>query len=489
MKKKSKGKLKLVPSPIRRIKPKEDSCFDIVDSSKLRIPATMLLKGDLPRDPQGISARLANLFIAQNKGILNSFGTTAELAYDGQHVDLVFTTGTKVGAIPLLSPTSGKADYGLVIKPRFGWSGLGMMLGEMGWKVLPTLLKLPLLPRSDRKVPPWVLSTVILASFKVLLNNLVRKFDFCDAELPAPRGNVNWLQYANTKITAGKFLEVPCRYPDLSEDHELKAAIHFTLLKQLASLQSQRTAGVAVLKLITICQSLLEQVRHIPPKQPAARLLDFWYRVPYKNEVFRDGIQTMEWAIEERGLAGLADQQGLPWVMCMEQFFEAWLETVVTGVSKKIGGIVRVGRKMETVTSLNWEPPYYGSQKYILPDIVLERESETIIFDAKYKGHWEELNHTKWGDIDSIIKESHRADLLQVLAYSTAFNTQRIISCLVYPCRTQTWESLQNRNRVYHRASLYAGTRRVEVVLAAVPMESNIEGALQHLARELSCVN
>ncbi len=94
--------------------------------------------------------------------------------------------------MPLLSPTSGRPDYGLIIKPRFGWQGIGPMLGAMGWKILPEPLPLPLLPRSDRKVPPWVLSTTILLCLQRLFKQLEPRFELTSADLRAPRGQVNW---------------------------------------------------------------------------------------------------------------------------------------------------------------------------------------------------------------------------------------------------------------------------------------------------------
>ena len=117
------------------------------------------------------------------------------------------------------------------------------------------------------------------------------------------------------------------------------------------------------------------------------------------------------------------------------------METVVAALTRRIGGVLHVGRKRETIAPLVWDPPYIGSQKYLLPDLTLERlsaqgEKETIIFDAKYKGHWEDLNQERWGRLDEELRERHRADLLQVLAYSTLSEASRITSCLVYPCRT-----------------------------------------------------
>ncbi|NLX92005.1 MAG: hypothetical protein GXZ07_10580 [Firmicutes bacterium] len=166
-----------------------------------------------------------------------------------------------------------------------------------------------------------MLSTTVLMRLKALLDALERRFDFTESCLPAPRGSVLWSRYLTASIAAARFLEVPCRYPDLRDDRELKAAIHFTLRKQLAALESQRNAGPVVLQVISLCQSLLERMRAVAPKQPAAVALGAWYRGPVRTQVFREGLQAIEWTVDDRGLAGLGDLQGLPWVMPTEPYF------------------------------------------------------------------------------------------------------------------------------------------------------------------------
>jgi len=449
---------------------RETVLFEVADNSWAKVPAEWLIRGDRPRNAEGLSARLAKQFLRQNEGVLNDFMVEGRVDYDGSSVYIELQTGVNAGALPLLSPTSGRPDYGLVIKPRFGWQGIGPMLGAMGWKVIPTPLRLPLLPRSDRKIPPWVLSTTILLRLQRLLDRLERRFDFTEEDLPAPRGQVQWSRYATEKLPRAQFLNVPCRFPDLRDDRELKSVIHYTLRKQLSSLQSQRTAGVMVLQLLALCQGLLERVSDVPAVQPGQQFLNRYLRGNLTTEVFRQGIQAVEWTVDDRGLAGLGDLQGLPWVLPMDQFFEAWVETVVRQMVTNSGGVVRSGRQRETLTPLSWNPPYLGSQRYLLPDLVVEREDETIIFDAKYKSHWEELNRDRWGGVEQEIREQHRSDLLQVLAYSTVAENKRVVCCLAYPCRKDTWQSLQQRQRPFHRASVRAGNRRVELVLTAVPM-------------------
>ncbi|MCL6558041.1 MAG: McrC family protein [Firmicutes bacterium] len=482
-----KSRRNFAPAPVLPVKLKESPCVEIFDSSTARFPAAFLLKGQIPRDPQSLAARLASQFIRQNRGVFQFFHVLADLAYDGREVEIVLQAGTKIGALPLLSPTSGKPDYGLVIKPRFAWPGIGSMLGKMGWRVVPSLLQLPLLPRSDRNIPPWVLAATVLFRIKKLLECLERRFEFSEAELRAPRGSVKWPAYVTSSATRARFLHVPCRYPDLRDDRELIAAVHYTLRKLQASLESQRSAGAFVLQLISLCQSLLERVRSVPPVRPTAPAINGWHRGPLRTEIFREGLQAVEWTVEDRGLAGLGDLQGLPWVMSMEEFFEAWTETVAAALTRQVGGILRTGRKRETVAPLVWDSPYAGSQKYLVPDLILERssaengEKEVIIFDAKYKSHWEDLSRDQWGGLDEELRESHRADLFQILAYSALFEGKKVTCCLVYPCRKHTWESLKRRGLHYHKASLGIGKRNVNLVLAAIPMDSGTEEIVQTL--------
>lgn len=429
-----------------------------------------MLQAQPSRDPNPQIAKLASQFIRRNRSLLKELGAEAEQYYDGSTVDVVVSTGTRVGAVPLLSPTTGRPDYGIVVKPRFGWSGVGSMLTEMGWRVVPSPLALPLLPRSDRKIPPWVLSTIVLFRIRALLRQLERRFESVEEIRRAPRGSVNWPAYATRSVSNARFLDVPCRYPDLLDDRRLRAAIRFVLHKQLQGLEGQRTAGVFVLRLIEMCRQLLADVIDVPAKEPSPLELAAWLRGPLQTPTYRDGLQAIEWTVDDRGLAGLSDLQGLPWVMPMESFFEAWVETIIAGVGRRIGGVLRTGRQLQTVSPLDWQPPYLGSQRYLLPDIVLERGDLTVIVDAKYKEHWEEMQEHRWGELEDELRERHRADLLQVLAYANVTDAPRTVVCLAYPCSEQTWVSLGQRGRRIHRASMQSGSRRIELLLTAMPM-------------------
>jgi len=457
-------------NPLQTVKPTQDICLELQDYTQVTKSGVAFFGTKASSDPAGQAARLADQFITQNAPLFQLLQVTVRRDYDGRDVLLHIDSGSAIGAVPLVSPLTAKPDFGLVVQPRFPWVGIGPMLAEMGWLISPTPLRLPLLKRSERRVPPWVLSFMVLARLKALLDRLERRFELTSEVRSVPKGNIDWTHYATRQLPQGNFLSVPCTFPDLRDDRHLKGAIRFAIEKQLRSLESQNAQGAFVHRLIALAESLLQKVGTIPTRRPEKSDVEAWLRRPMRTSGFVEGLQAIDWTVEDRGLAGLSDLEGIPWTMPMEQFFEAWVETVMRVVARQVGGTLKVGRRRETVSPLAWDPPYMGSQRSLIPDMILEHEGVSVIVDAKYKRHWEELQHGGWHEQDSTLHDRHRADLLQVLAYANLATSANIVCCLVYPCSQQTWESLSARGRLFHQAELPNRGRRVQVWLTAVPM-------------------
>ena len=240
----------------------------------------------------------------QNAKTLGQFSVNARVDFDGNDVFVVFQSGPHIGAFPLISPVTGKPEITLVVRPRFGWTGLGRVLGTSGFKVIPQVLSLPLLPKTEREIPDWILSATVLPRLKALLAQLSRRFEIIEDVRSAPHGQVNWANYVTEKLPAMKFLEVPCRHPDLRNDRELTAAIHYVLRKQLASLESQRHAGTVVVELLQICVALLRLVQDVLPMRPTRKQLDGWFRMPFATSTSRVGWMQSNGAARKRGSVG-----------------------------------------------------------------------------------------------------------------------------------------------------------------------------------------
>ena len=463
-------------------------CLELQDHSSVRRSAIKFFELAKDRYSAGKAGTLVEQFISLNRPLTTLLDVRIDSTYDGSDVELIISSGSAVGAIPLVSPSTAKYDYGLVIQPRFPWPGIGPMLGEMGWRITPSLLKLPLLHRSERRVPPWVLSSIILVRLSALLNSLTRKFELVNEDRSSPRGRIDWGEYARRSLPAGRFLSLPCTYPELEEDRLIKGAIRYTVEHHLRSLETQKENGAFVWQLIELAQSLLLKVQSVPVYVPTAHLLQTWMRRPMRSDNFLDGLQAIEWTVEERGLAGLSDLQGLPWRMSMDEFFEAWVETVFASVARSTGAQIKTGRQSETTRPIEWQPSYLGSQKSLKPDIWLEWESTTLIVDAKYKRHWEELSRHSWSQVEEDLRERHRNDLFQVLAYANLAQTPNVIACLVYPCSAVTWQDLKAGERLVHKASFSAGTRAVHLWLTAVPMSANAELVAKEMSENVRTV-
>jgi 5-methylcytosine-specific restriction endonuclease McrBC regulatory subunit McrC len=466
--------------------PPREICLEVEDHTTAARDAARLFGLPKDRGAQTHAARLAEQFILWNREICNLLEVSLRRDFDGSDVYVQIESRGVVGAVPLRSPLTHRFELGLVVRPRFPWPGIGAMLAETGWRVAPSPLRLPLLQRSERRVPPWVLAYMVLARLKALLDRLERRFEIATERRTAPKGRVHWTDYATRSLTRGAFLEVPCSFPDLRDDRLLKAAVRFTVERQIQSLETQRRHGSFVHRLIAFAESLLRRVQAVPPRRPSPLELDAWLRRPLRTEALLEGLQAIQWTAEERGLAGLSDLEGIPWKLPMEQFFEVWVETVLHYVARSTGAALKAARRRETTLPLHWDPPYAGSQKSLAPDLALHLEGCTVVVDAKYKRHWEEIRQSEWSAVPEEIREQHRHDLLQVLAYGAASDSPLTVCCLAYPCSLKTWRSLAARGRLFDQAEIPVAARRLQLWLTAVPMHADVPAVAAPWIRKLA---
>jgi hypothetical protein len=458
-----------------------DVCLELQDHSVVRVPASSLFGVPRERNAAGTLARLSAQFIHQNQPLMHTMDVRMRPEFDGAEVSLNVEAGSTVGAIPLVSPTSARHDYGLVVQPRFPWAGIGPMLGSMGWRVTPEPLRLPLLKRSERRVPPWVLSSMILSRLGALLREMTRRFEVVDGTLRSPKGAIQWNRYATDSLARARPMDVPCRYPELQEDQQLLGSIRHALELQLRSLETQRSHGAHVQQLLELARLLLVKVQDVAIVRPNGVQVAQWMQRPLRTATFLDGLQAIQWTTEGRGLAGISDLEGVPWVMPMNAFFEAWVETLFDRLAPRVGGRLRSGRKGETTHALVWNPGYSAAQRSLIPDLILERGNSTFVIDAKYKRHWDEWHWGNWRSLEEQLRAQHREDLLQALAYANLSRTARTVTCLCYPCSNDNWNQMRRDGRTVFRARVGTASRDLAVWVTAVPMHGDIEGIVDHL--------
>ena len=224
------------------------------------------------------------------------------------------------------------------------------------------------------------------------------------------------------------------------------------------------SAGLANLAL-----RLIENLPDVVPQRPRREDLEHWRRSGLLNEPLQLGLEAMGWVVEERGLGGGRELDGLAWALSLDKLWEAYVEGVVRREAKLLGGEVRVGRLGETTVPIPWQDPIHRSLGHLIPDIVVRRGRSVYVVDAKYKAHLAELDEVGWRRFTEEARAAHRADVHQILAYAGLYDADEVTATLVYPLRRETWENLAGAGRDRVVAELACGQRRILLALQGLP--------------------
>ncbi|MHB8928354.1 MAG: 5-methylcytosine restriction system specificity protein McrC [Bacillota bacterium] len=387
--------------------------------------------------------------------------------------------------MPLRAPDTRRVAGGIVVRPRFGWDGIGQLLQEIGWSASPTLLEMPLVPGAAREVPPWVLAGPILQRLERLLRDVKRDFHLVEEVRQSPRGQVLWGRYVSEQMARGAFHQLPCRFPELGPDALLRAYLRWGIERVYRSLIPFGAADVIARQLAAVAEGLLFELRDVPVRAPDRRTMNQimgMVAAGLPSEVLRRGLQALGWIMDERGLAGTAESDGLAWSLPMHQLFERWVEHLVRLWARGFGGDVRTAREAETVIPIQWSRGAHRSLGSLVPDLVVRHGDRAWVIDAKYKGHFEELDEERWAELAAEIQEDHRHDLHQVLAYAGLFDGASVTAVLAYPMRLEAWERLTQRDGTTIRATITTGGREVGLALVGVPLQMRSDLGARALA-------
>ena len=405
----------------------------------------------------------ADNFLHANQPQLNALEVEAQLVSKRDEIQLRLKPGGTIGAVPLRAPDTHKITTGLIVQPRYGWAGIGPLLQYIGWAATPRILEMPLVPGSAREVPTWVLAGPILRRLEQLLQNLHRGFNVQEEVRQTPRGQILWQRYITNHVVHGAFHQLPCRFPELEYDRLLRAYLRWGFERVYQSLIPYAAVDVIARQLAEQTQALVMQVQDTAPRAPDRRTLQqLLYGIGLPSDILRNGLQALGWIVDERGLAGEVDIDGLAWTLPMYELFERWVGHLVSCWAKSTGGEVRVGYRGQTNVALDWSRRSVDALRSLIPDFVVRRDDQVFIFDAKYKRHFEEFDEQRWFDMRDELHAEHRHDVHQVLAYSALYQATTISAALIYPMRLSQWERLARRNQTVISAPLtqdWAATR------------------------------
>ncbi len=357
-----------------------------------------------------------------------------------------------------------------MVVPRFGWVGAGTVMHEIGWVSSPTILDFPLVPGSGREVPSWVLAGPVLARLAALLQSMRRGYRNVEQAVEHPRGRILWQRYLGDSLVRGRWSTIPCRFADLSADPELRQYVRWALEKLRGDLQAVGGRDRIAINLVAWAGRLLSDLEDVSARKPRhGSDLMRGNQPSFLEQPLRKGLEALGWLVDERGLGGGREQDGLAWQLSLEKLWEFWVETVIRNEAARTGATVMAGRLGQTTFPIAWSSPSLRSLGHLVPDFVTRKGRAVNVIDAKYKQHLIELNDEGWRQMGDEIREAHRADIHQILAYASLFEAEQVTASLIYPLRFDSWNSLLEREKTVASAELSHGGRSVRLEIRGLP--------------------
>lgn len=408
-------------------------------------------------------------FRLRNRSAFEKISITDRITSTRDGMRLELYPGLRIGAVPIISHLSNKISGGIIVEPRFGWSGVGKVLSATGWSAAPEFLSLPLVPGSGREIPPWVLAGPVVQRIAVLLQHLRPGYYEKTEVRTSPRGHIRWNSYIQTQITSGKWHLLPCQFTELETDSRLRQAIRWVLEHLRNSLKQVGTGDSISATLITQITLLLETLTDIAAKRPRSGELERSGLGRFESKAVVEGLQAINWIVDERGLGGGQTYDGLAWMLQLDKLWERYVEGVIRKEAMMTGGRVKSGRLGETTVPLAWSDRRHALS-HLVPDLVVHRADSIEIVDAKYKSHFADLNLSRWSELNEEVQDSVRADIHQILAYvATEGASKPIKATLMYPVYRSTYDELAEYKKEVVSANIQAGSQNITLQMRAIP--------------------
>lgn len=141
--------------------------------------------------------------------------------------------------------------------------------------------------------------------------------------------------------------------------------------------------------------------------------------------------------------------------------WEAWVRGFANALAPQLG--LRQPGLVETRRPLRWEGGV-ASMGSLAPDVGMLGDHRVVWIDAKYKAHLSLLARHGWRGTTELVRDAHRADLHQALAYAALVDVDRVDTVLLYPHLGQGDAAPPTAV-----ATVASGRRRVRLVLGAIP--------------------
>lgn len=372
-------------------------------------------------------------FIDYNSSQFRFIGVQPFIIGSDQNTSLTFRSSSFIGTIPLRASDTGMQIGDFVVMPRFTgrdrFEDYIEILNLLGTEISPEVIdSLPLASGKNFRPPLYLEAVKFIASLEALLSRPWRKFDNIEKISSQLSGQINWTKYINNEYKIENRLKFPTRKNILSEFHSEYAEIRyvFDICKNelLSSNTPQRIKNTIRVKL----NFIEEKLYHHKPKAT-------------NNIIAKSSdsptVKTCKEQANKILNFNLVDSTA--WRVDFSDVFEKFVQHIFKAVAKETGGKLFANFKFHSRTSKH----YSWELKHIEPDAIYQKENLLVFIDAKYKSNL----YNKF-DNSETLKDDHRHDFHQIMAYTSFSKTDFKYGFLCYPSDQLELKAIKYKNGI-----------------------------------------
>jgi len=372
-------------------------------------------------------------FINYNSELFSFLGVQPVITGTDQNISLFFRTSNFIGSIPLRSSDTGKQIGDFVVTPRFSgqnrYEDYIEILNLLDSQISPDVIdSLPLVSGKNFRPPLYLEAVKYINLIEELTKKSWRKFDNIEKNLNNPSGQVNWYKYALNEAKVENKTKFPSRINVLNQFHTEYSELRYVFDLCVKEINSQntplKTKTTIKPKIISLEDKLYSHKPKIT-KQIVIRYTD--------TPLVKECKQIANKILSNNLSISTA------WRVDFSEVFERFIQYIFEEVSKEIGGKLFNNFRFQSKATkkFTWQ------LHYLEPDAIYQKDDITIFIDAKYKSNM----YNKF-DKSIKLKEDHRHDLHQILAYSSFEKFSSKNSFICYPSNNIEIEVISYQNHI-----------------------------------------
>ena len=405
-------------------------------------------------------------FIDYNSSQFKFIGVQPFIIGSDQNTSLAFRSSSFIGTIPLRASDTGKQIGDFVVMPRFTgrdrFEDYIEILNLLGTEISPEVIdSLPLASGKNFRPPLYLEAVKFIASLEALLRVPWRKFDNIEKISNQPFGQINWNKYINAENKVENRLKFPTQKNILSEFHSEYAEVRYVFDICKNELFSSNTPQRIKNNLRIKLNFIEEKLYHHKPK------------VTNKISI-RSSDSLIVKACKEQAnkILNFNLVDSTAWRVDFSDVFEKFVQFIFKEVAKETGGKLFANFKFHSRTSKH----YSWELKHIEPDAIFQKENFLVFIDAKYKSNL----YNKF-DNSETLKDDHRHDLHQIMAYTSFSKTELKHGILCYPSDQIELKTIKYKNGINEVTNT--------IIILGIPLKKeNISETKRMLISELNFI-